>query len=104
MIGKRARRQGGRMGPAALLVAGLLAMEATAGPEHWRGEWPDTDFAKHSIDYAEVFSGGPPKDGIPAIDRPVFVPADSARELSPTEAVISVRHRRDGAGPTPCAS
>lgn len=34
--------------------------------------WPDTDFSKHSIDYNEIFSGGPPPDGIPAIDSPVF--------------------------------
>ncbi len=36
------------------------------------GFWPETDFSKHSIDYAEIFSGGPPPDGIPAIDNPVF--------------------------------
>ncbi|NIS83001.1 MAG: DUF3179 domain-containing protein [Anaerolineales bacterium] len=34
--------------------------------------WPDTDFSKHSVDYSEIFSGGPPPDGIPAIDNPVF--------------------------------
>jgi hypothetical protein len=34
--------------------------------------WPDTDFFKHSVDYSEIFSGGPPPDGIPAIDNPVF--------------------------------
>jgi hypothetical protein len=34
--------------------------------------WPDTDFTKHSVDYEEIISGGPPPDGIPAIDDPVF--------------------------------
>jgi hypothetical protein len=34
--------------------------------------WPDTDFTKHNIDYSEIFSGGPPPDGIPAIDSPQF--------------------------------
>ncbi|MBI5714913.1 MAG: hypothetical protein HZC38_16055, partial [Chloroflexi bacterium] len=26
-----------------------------------------TDFSKHTIPYSEIFSGGPPKDGIPAL-------------------------------------
>jgi hypothetical protein len=34
--------------------------------------WPNTDFCQHSIDYLEIFSGGVPKDGIPAIDQPNF--------------------------------
>ncbi|NIM92359.1 MAG: DUF3179 domain-containing protein [Anaerolineales bacterium] len=34
--------------------------------------WPNTDFNKHSVDYSEIFSGGPPPDGIPAIDSPEF--------------------------------
>ena len=34
--------------------------------------WPDTDFTKHRVDYIEIFSGGPPPDGIPAIDNPIF--------------------------------
>ena len=35
-------------------------------------EW-STDFAEHSVSFDEFTSGGPPKDGIPAIDRPRFV-------------------------------
>lgn len=31
-----------------------------------------TDFSKHSVPYSEILSGGPPKDGIPAIDNPNF--------------------------------
>ena len=34
--------------------------------------WPDTDFSNRSIDLGEISSGGPPPDGIPAIDSPVF--------------------------------
>jgi hypothetical protein len=40
--------------------------------------WPDTDFTKHSVDYSEFFSGGPPPDGIPAVDNPVFEDVDAA--------------------------
>ena len=34
--------------------------------------WPDTDFSMRSVDLSEFSSGGPPPDGIPAIDSPVF--------------------------------
>jgi hypothetical protein len=40
--------------------------------------WPDTDFTKHIVDYGEFLSGGPPPDGIPAIDNPVFESVDDA--------------------------
>jgi hypothetical protein len=36
------------------------------------------DFSEHSIPLTEILSGGPSKDGIPAIDRPRFVPASKA--------------------------
>lgn len=48
-----------------------------------------TDFSKHSVPYSEILSGGPPKDGIPAIDHPVFVSVDEADAwLKPQEPVI----------------
>lgn len=40
----------------------------------------ETDFSKHSVPYDEIFSGGPPKDGIPAIDEPSFVSVQEADE------------------------
>ncbi len=48
-----------------------------------------TDFSRATISFDEVMSGGPPKDGIPAIDDPRFVPADEAAEwLGPNESVL----------------
>lgn len=48
-----------------------------------------TDFSKHLVPYDEILSGGPPKDGIPAIDEPVFIPVEEADEwLHPQESVI----------------
>lgn len=48
-----------------------------------------TDFSLHSVDYAEILSGGPPKDGIPSIDEPNFEAVDQADEwLQPMEPVI----------------
>src|SRR5438128_3182393 len=51
-------------------------------------EWK-TDFTKYSVPFNEIMSGGPPKDGIPAIDTPQFdaVP-DADKWLKPREPVI----------------
>jgi hypothetical protein len=51
-----------------------------------------TDFSRHTVSYREVFSGGPPKDGIPAIDAPRFVSVSEADEwLGPLEPVVLVQ-------------
>lgn len=55
----------------------------------WRG-WK-TDLTKHSIDLGELMSGGPPKDGIPALDHPRFVSIPEAQAwLKPQEPVVSL--------------
>src|SRR5262249_40574942 len=54
------------------------------------------DFSKHSVPFAGIKSGGPPKDGIPAIDAPRFEQlADgkatgSSAALGDTEPVIAL--------------
>ena len=51
-----------------------------------------TDFSKHSVPYSEILSGGPPKDGIPAIDEPRFISVDEANEwLRDREPVVFVQ-------------
>lgn len=48
-----------------------------------------TDFSRHSVPYGEILSGGPPKDGIPAIDNPQFINVGEADAwLKPQEPVI----------------
>lgn len=50
-----------------------------------------TNIEKRSVDLDELISGGPPRDGIPAIDRPRFVSTGQAKEwLKPQEPVISL--------------
>ena len=50
-----------------------------------------TNVSKRSIDLKEILSGGPPKDGIPALDNPKFVSVDKARIwLGKKEPVISL--------------
>ena len=39
---------------------------------------------------SEILSGGPPKDGIPAILEPHFDPAEKADHLEPNDQVIGV--------------
>ena len=47
--------------------------------------------SKKSIDLSELRSGGPPKDGIPAIDDPKFEETKQASVwLSPKEPVLAI--------------
>lgn len=46
-----------------------------------------TDGTKHSVPLDEILSGGPPKDGIPSIDKPKFIsPAEASEWLKDDEA------------------
>lgn len=54
-------------------------------PDEWK-----TDFSKRLVPLLEIGSGGPPKDGIPAIDEPQFTPADDVDWLEDREPVIAV--------------
>jgi hypothetical protein len=86
--------------PPSLLRCVVVPLAALAGVALAQGEplddlkreWPKTDFAKRTVDLAEIASGGPPKDGIPAIDRPRFVaPPEAAGWLESDEPVIALR-------------
>ena len=86
------------MNRASWLLVALLSWPAAPGAqsEHDRREWPKTDFAKRTVDLSEIESGGPPKDGISAIDRPRFVGARAARAwLNAKEPVIVLRIARE---------
>ncbi len=48
--------------------------ELRVSTDGWR-----TDFTKASVDLGEFLGGGPPKDGIPAIDEPAFESIAAAR-------------------------
>ena len=82
----------------AFIAALCLASAACANPSHWRSEWPDTDFEQTNIAaWSEVISGGPPKDGIPAINDPTFVDVQNESRIGDREPVITVEI--DGARP-----
>lgn len=86
----------------ALLISGLAlailiggTMLASANPTFWKLSWPETDFSKKSIEFGEIISGGPAKDGIPSIDKPKFVPQAKYKEGAETEPVITFVYRGD---------
>ncbi|WP_082182050.1 DUF3179 domain-containing protein [Aestuariivita boseongensis] len=68
----------------------LSAAGAEASPEFWVYQWPDTDFEITSLDsWREIQSGGPGRDGIPALDDPQFVRAGEV-QIAPREPVVTV--------------
>lgn len=67
----------------------VAAMDAKAN-EQWAYAWPNTDFSITNIDLTEVLSGGPPKDGIPPIDDPMFELASDNKTITSNEPVIGV--------------
>lgn len=69
---------------AALAVLAALAVAAPAAA------W---DLSRHSIPLEEILSGGPPRDGIPALLDPKFVPAAEAGFLKPDDRVLGFVHR-----------
>jgi len=78
-----------------LIMAALFLFVVTAAwaadvPAGWKLEFPKTNFDKAIVDLDEIVSGGPPKDGIPSIDRPEFRPASNAEWLEDRSPVMSV--------------
>lgn len=57
---------------------------STAG---WR-----TDFGRSTVNLREIRSGGPPRDGIPPIDRPRFQSVGEVDWLKDVEPVVAVLH------------
>lgn len=72
----------------AFLAGLVLAVPALADPSLWRGEWPKTDFSRSAVPFDEILSGGPPKDGIPALDTPRMIPVGSETRLADPEPVM----------------
>ena len=48
------------------------------------------DLANSIIPASKIFSGGPPRDGIPSIDKPKFLAASDVDFLKPTDRVLGV--------------
>ncbi|WP_428327155.1 DUF3179 domain-containing protein [Nitrosopumilus sp.] len=50
----------------------------------------ETDGVKHLIPLDKIKGGGPPKDGIPSIDDPVFAPVSDSQFMSDSDTVIGL--------------
>ena len=86
-------------GGAVLLIAAPAPGTVAAAPDllaeepapRGAGREFKTDFTRHTVPYSDVLSGGPPKDGIPSIDAPAFVPVgDADGWLGDLEPVVIV--------------
>ena len=72
-----------------VIVAAVTAVRAD--PAEWHREgWTRTNFGKTTIQWNEIQSGGPPKDGIPSIDSPMFKSVAEPSELTESEPVIGL--------------
>lgn len=83
-----------------LAVSGIIILVRTTThaqdstlctPASFSREWAETDFCNTSIDLDEILSGGPPKDGIPAVNEPQMESIAQASEwLGDRSPVIAV--------------
>lgn len=73
---------------AALALAPTVSA-ALAQAERFERAWPNTDFSRLAVDLGEVISGGPPRDGIPAILDPSFIRASEETRLDDREPVMT---------------
>jgi hypothetical protein len=86
-MGTNANRRAASVLVALAAILGF-AMHAFADPapqpfENWK-----TDFTRNAVALSEIRSGGPAKDGIPAIDAPKFMPVGEATGLEDRDPVI----------------
>ncbi len=78
-----------------VLASAFVPIDESAvadAPSSWKSEWPKTDFSNVRVDLSSIRSGGPPKDGIPSIDKPEFTTVGQAamKGLAGREPVVSV--------------
>ncbi len=78
--------------PSYLVVS--MGASAEKPPRDWQREFPKANFSRHSVPFKEIISGGPPRDGIPAINAPRIVSVnddnDALKSIKPREPVLSV--------------
>ena len=75
---------------AIVVIGGLLLLAAvTTSGQSLNG----FDLSNASLPVSQILSGGPPRDGIPAIDRPRFIAARQAAFLGDDDRVLGVYHK-----------
>lgn len=71
-------------------AAGLLENCTAVSSRLNISDWPKTEFSRCTVRLEEIFSGGPGKDGIPALDEVRVIPVTNEHRLNPDEPVISL--------------
>ncbi len=72
---------------ACIIGAGVLLVVSFGFAERSLG---DFDLSKHSVPLDQIVPGGPGKDGIPAILKPIFVPAMEATFLKDEDRILGL--------------
>ncbi len=75
-------------GISGLFLFWTLAAFAQSSTLSW--QWPNTDFSLKSVDLNEIRSGGPGRDGIPAVDNPAFLPVSQEDRIADREPVMTL--------------
>lgn len=71
------------------VMASVANAQSSAQSDAILRAWPGTDFSRLAVDLDEVMSGGPPRDGIPAILDPAFLKATEETRLEDREPVMT---------------
>lgn len=90
--GRDELRSTGKVNNAGTATAGERPPSALDDPAH-------PDFPEPLIDLDDLLQGGPPPDGIPSIDDPLFQPVSDVDWLDDDEPVLSLEPAADSAGP-----
>ena len=69
----------------ALAISALMLSSASLG-----APFNGFDLSNSLIERSQILSGGPAKDGIPAIDQPHFVKPSEARFLKPDDRILGI--------------
>ncbi len=72
-----------------LILLAFLSMTLLSLPLPAIADW---DFSKSNINTSQIQSGGPPRDGIPALFEPKTLPAKWVDFLKDDEQVLGVVH------------
>ncbi len=76
--------------PVALALSIGIVLACVAGSAAEAARLNGFDLSSALIPAGDIHKGGPPRDGIPSIDDPVFVPAAQADQLEPDDRVLGI--------------
>lgn len=77
-----------------IFYGGFLVFISIRGIEAFsnRGDYNGFDVSDSLIPVEQIHQGGPPRDGIPAIDTPRFVAADKADNIQPGSRILGISY------------